>query len=289
MSGKTPHFDPLAGGALNPIPLDVVSVQSQVVYGCVGNNVAIPALQGHGLKVAAVPTVMLSNTPHYPTLHGGATPIEWFEGYLQALLERDALRRLRAVLVGYLGSPAQAAALARWLERVRAEHPQVLVMIDPVIGDYEGGVYVAPGMTEAYQQLLLPLAHGMTPNGFELECLTGGEPANLDEVIDAARTLLTANTRWVIVTSAAPDAWTPGEMQVAVVTRDDARIVRHPRIAAAPKGTGDLFSAELTARLLAGAPVAAAAERACQRVVDAIRHTQQAKCAELLVPPLARA
>lgn len=286
MTGKTDPFDPLAGGTLQPMPLDVVSVQSQVVYGCVGNNIAFPALLAHGLKVAAVPTVMLSNTPHYATLYGGATPIEWFEGYLQALLERDALRRLRAVLVGYLGSPAQAKALAHWIERVKAAYPDVLVVIDPVIGDYEGGVYVAPGMTEAYQRHLLPLAHGMTPNGFELELLTGRSLTDAESVIAAARTLLTGDTRWVIATSAAPATWAPGEMLVAIVTRDEARIVRHPRIAAAPKGTGDLFSAELTARLLGGATVAEAAEQACDRIVRAIRHTLQEQCAELLVPRL---
>ncbi len=89
-------------------------MQSQVVYGRVGNNVAVPALEGLGLSVAAVPTVMLSNTPHYPTVHGGALPIEWFDGYLQDLSARGALQALRAILIGYLGTPAQAQALARW-------------------------------------------------------------------------------------------------------------------------------------------------------------------------------
>lgn len=84
-----------------PLPLDVISIQSQVVYGCVGNSIAVPVLQASGLCVGAVPTVVLSNTPHYLTHHGGALPTSWFAGYLKDLEARGALRSVRTVLVGY--------------------------------------------------------------------------------------------------------------------------------------------------------------------------------------------
>ncbi len=283
----TESFDPSRTGApkpLQPLSIDVVSIQSQVIYGRVGNSVAVPALHAHGLDVAAVPTVLFSNTPHYPTLHGGPLPVEWFGGYLEDLAARGALRQLCAILVGYLGNPEQAAVLSRWLGQVQTERPEVQVIVDPVIGDHDHGVYVAPGLAEACRELLLPQAHGLTPNGFELERLTGCAGRSLDEVIAAARTLLVGRLQWVVVTSAAPHVWTPGEMQIAVVTRDEARVVRHPRIAASPKGTGDLFSAELTAHLLAGFPLFEAATQACQRTVAAVERTGRAHCAELLLP-----
>ena len=269
---------------LQPLRPDVVSVQSQVVYGRVGNNVAVPTLESLGLSVAAVPTVVFSNTPHYPTVHGGALPIEWFEGYLQDLSARGALHALRAVLVGYLGNPGQAEVLARWTQALQAERAGLRVVIDPVMGDHDHGIYVDTGMAEAYRQLLLPQAHGLTPNGFELAHLTGRPVDDIESVVAAARTLLTGRTLWIAVTSAAPATWADGEMQVAFVTRTQAHVITHARIDAVPKGTGDLFSAALTGHWLNGATLPEAIARACQMIAQALRHTQNAQCAELLLP-----
>ncbi|CAM5787443.1 Pyridoxine/pyridoxal/pyridoxamine kinase [Ottowia pentelensis] len=161
------------------------------------------------------------------------------------------------------------------------------MVIDPVLGDEDHGEYVAPGMADAYRQHLLPLADGLTPNGFELARLSGMPVGTFDQVVAAARTLLTGRTQWIAVTSAAPATWTPGEIQVALVTRTQAQAIRHPRIAATPKGTGDLFCASLTARWLGGAKLQQAAEAACQQVVRALRLTRQAQSAELLLQPMA--
>ena len=276
--------DAAAAAPLQPLAIDVVSVQSQVVYGSVGNNVALPALQAAGLRVASVPTVILGNTPHYPSMHGGALPTEWFAGYLDDLQARGALQHLRAIQVGYLGNPDQAEALAAWIEAQLARNPDVRVHIDPVLGDHDTGVYVDPAMVPAYQQRLLPLADGLVPNGFELERLTGRRTDTIEATIDAARTLLGTRTRWAVVTSAAPDSWLPAQMRVAIVTADHAQVLDHVRIDAAPKGTGDLFSAALTAGLLAGHMLPEATRQACDRVVAAVAFTHDSRSAELLLP-----
>lgn len=272
-------------GALQPMQMDVVSIQSQVVYGQVGNTIAVPTLQSLGLRVAAVPTVVLSNTPHHPTVHGGAIPVEWFRGYLDDLVARDCLRRLRAVVVGYLGGPRQAEILASWLEdRLRAD-PGIRVLIDPVIGDEDVGVYVDPGMVDAYRRHLLPLADGLVPNAFEVGLLTGLPVDDLDQVIAAARALMGGRTQWVVATSAAPAGWPEGGMQVAVVTPDAVQTIDHRRLATTPKGTGDLFSATLAAHRLAGLAVVDAARRACDRVLQVLEASLAAGSAEMLVFP----
>lgn len=267
-----------------PLSIDVVSVQSQVIYGRVGNNVAVPTFMQMGWTVAAVPTVLLSNTPHYASLHGGPIPTEWFIGHLDDLAARGALAALRVVQCGYLGSSAQALALASWIERRRAETPSLRVVIDPVIGDHDHGVYVDPALVTAYREHLLPLADVLAPNDFELAHLTGHSTGDITSTVTAARSLLGQHTQWVVVTSAAPDTWPDGRIQTLLVSAERAWRIEHSFIDIVPKGTGDLFAAGLSSHWLSGDDLPDAAAKAARRVVHAMRLTRDARCAELLLP-----
>lgn len=264
-----------------PLPYDVVSIQSQVIYGSVGNSIAIPALTKQGLRVAAVPTVVLSNTPHYATCYGGELPGEWFRGYLNGFVERGSLDSVRAILTGYLGSPEKAQDLANWLARVRETFPNLPVIVDPVMGDEDSGFYIPPEIAEVYRDHVIPLATGIIPNKFELMTLSGKHIDTLDDAIAAARSLLQGNTQWVIITS----AFQPDEdnIEVVCVTKGDVAVIRHKRYPVTPKGTGDLFGAELTAQLLAGLSVPDAAKMACLRIEQAIIHMAATGRSELVL------
>lgn len=266
-----------------PLPVDVVSIQSQVAYGCVGNSVAVPTLQALGLSVVAVPTVLLSNVPHYDTLHGGPVPTDWFAGFLADVERRRVLERARTILVGYLGPPDQTGVLVEWLQRVLAERPHLRLVLDPVMGDHDVGVYVHADVPALLSDTLVPLAHGIVPNAFELEQVVGRPTPTYAETVAAARELLRTNLDWVVVTSAAPEEAPAGRTRVAVITQEDEHLIEHQLVETVAKGTGDLFSATLVGALLRGYSLKGAARTAAERTVAVLKRTAELGCGELVL------
>ena len=264
--------------------VDVVSMQSQVAYGNVGNNIAVPVLQALGLHVAPVPTVVFGNTPHYPTMHGGPLPLGWFQGLLDDLEAREAATRARRVLIGYLGAPEQGIALAQWLRRMQRINPGLRVQIDPVIGDHDYGTYTDPALLPVWRDHLLPLAEGLCPNHFELGKLAGRSPRTLDDCLDAAAALLNDTTRWVVVTSAAPELCPPDSIQLAIVGDGVREVREHPLVPHPVKGVGDMFAAMIAGRIENGAGLLDAVDRTCADVVDVLQHVQSQGWQELALP-----
>ena len=161
--------------------MNVLSIQSWVAYGHVGNASAIFPLQRLGAEVWAIYTVQFSNHTGY-----GAGPDRcslakrcgsWWTGLRLAAY----LGRCDAVLSGYMGDSGIGEAILDALARVRAANPGAFYCCDPVIGDEGRGVYVRAGIPELLRDRALPLADLATPNAFELTHLTGLPCLTLDQ------------------------------------------------------------------------------------------------------------
>jgi pyridoxine kinase len=241
----------------------VLSIQSHVAYGHVGNAAAAFALQRLGHDVWAVPTVLYSNQPGHGGKRGRAVPAAWLADMVTGVAERGWLQGCGAVLSGYLGAPQQAGVVAQAVRRVKAASPEALYLCDPAFGDLPGGIYVETELVREFREVLVPLADIATPNVFELAHLTGRPVDGPETAIAAARRL---GPPLVLCTSVPMGrneigtlAVTPGEAWGAW-----APILEHP-----PHGSGDLMAALFLGHILDGHSPPDALARAAS-AVDAL-------------------
>jgi pyridoxine kinase len=214
----------------------VLSIQSEVVRGHVGNGAARFALQRLGVDVWAVPTVVLSNHPGHGRFTGEVTPAARLGDLIAGLDAHGWLKQCDGVLSGYLGAADQARVVADAVRRVKALNPNALYLCDPVFGD-DDGAYAQPGVAEAIARELLPIADIVTPNRFELASLTSKKIADPADAVAAARTL---GKREVLVTSVPFDG---GMIGTVAVTGEDAWGASAERLEHVPNGPGDLLAA----------------------------------------------
>jgi pyridoxine kinase len=265
--------------------VNVLSIQSSVVYGRVGNRAAVPVLERLGHDVWPVDTVTFSNHPAHGAFRGRVVPADEVAALVDGLAARGVLGRCDAVLSGYLGDAATAAVVEDAVRRVRAARGHALYCCDPVIGEVGRGVYVRAGIPEAFRERLIPLADVVTPNPFELELLTGTAPATLGAARAAARALVDRGPGLVVATGLRL-AEAPGELAVLAVTCAEAWLVRHPRRAVRVWGTGDAFAALFLGVYLGRRDARAALEHAVAAVDEVLAVAEATDADEL---PLVRA
>lgn len=233
----------------------VLTLQSSVAFGHVGNAAAAFALQRLGRDVVRIDTVRFSNHPKHGGYAGGPAPAAEIDALVEGLRARGLLAHVGAALSGYLGTAENAGAVARAVESLRAVRPDALYCLDPVIGDRPAGRFVAPDVPDAIRTRLLPLADILTPNAFELETLTGAKVETAADAVAAARSLMrTCRATLVVATGLGG----PDSVLTAAVTADGAWRAEAPRVEAPAYGAGDLFGALFLARILDGQPPDAA-------------------------------
>ena len=232
--------------------MTVISIQSQVAFGHVGNSAAVFPMQMHGIDVIAVPTTLLSNRPGYPTIRGRVLEARLIADLLLGIRERGAVETCNMILSGYLGSPDIASVVAEFVARAKASNPALRYACDPVLGDRDRGLFVQPEIPPLVRDRLCALADIVTPNHFEFEFLCGAEARTIDKVIARAAGLIARGPSTVVVTSADLADTPDDQIDTLAAERSRAWRVRTPKLPISPSGTGDLFASLYVSALVRG-------------------------------------
>jgi len=227
----------------------VLSVQSRVSYGHVGNAAALFGLQRLGCEAWSLDTVAFSNHTGHGRWRGAVVPAETIATLFEGIAELGVLAQCDAVLSGYLGMPETGPVLLDIVTRIKTANPNALFCCDPVIGDVDTGSYVQPGIAEFFRDRALPIADIVTPNLFELEFLIGRKIATLGEAAAAADQLRRSGPGTVLVTSL--DAGTDRIAMIAAAA-DGAWVVETPLVPVVLNGCGDVTASLFLARRLRG-------------------------------------
>jgi pyridoxine kinase len=233
----------------------VLSVQSRVAYGHVGNAAAVFPLQCLGVEAWALDTVAFSNHTGHGRWRGDVISAETVATLFEGIAELGVLPSIDAVLSGYIGTAQTGAVVLDIVRRVKAANPDALFCCDPVIGDTDTGSYVREGVAEFFRDAALALADVVTPNRFELEYLTGRTVATLPEAADAAAALRQRGPRTVLLTSL---DLAPERLTMLASGPEGAWAAETPRLPVDLNGCGDVTAALFLGHLLTGDGLAAA-------------------------------
>ena len=267
--------------------MNILSIQSWVSYGHVGNASAVFPLQRLGCEVWSINTVQFSNHTGYGHWTGQVYTGEQVRALVDGIAAREVLAHCDAVLSGYMGDAAIGEAVLHAVDRVRAANPWALYCCDPVIGDTDTGVYVRPGIEDFLRDRSLPRADIATPNRFEMERLTGLPCRTLAEAKAAASalagTMRADGPRCVLMTSLETDT-TPGDHLDMMVAEGGAfHLLRTPRLPVSVNGAGDAIAALFLYHRLRTGDAVAALEAAGSSIHGLLRRTAEAGSREILL------
>jgi pyridoxine kinase len=263
--------------------MNLLSIQSHVAYGHVGNSAAVFPLQRIGVEVWPVNTVQFSNHTGYGTWRGRVLGGAAIRLLVQGIAERGVLGACDGVLSGYLGSRDTGEAVVDAVGRVKGANPAARYCCDPVIGDAERGVFVRRGIPQFIKERMLPLADTVTPNQFEIGHLAGRATATMTELAAALDAVHDCGPRVVFVTSLALDDTPPDVLDLVVSEASGRWRLRLPRLPVVANGAGDAVAALFFAHHLRARSAAEAMALAASAMYGVLSRTAEAGAGEMLL------
>jgi len=262
--------------------LNILSIQSHVAYGHVGNASAVFPMQRLGVEVWAIHTVQFSNHTGYGAWRGRVFDGPAIEELVAGIAERGVLHRCDGVLSGYMGSADIGTSIVRAVATVRAANPRALYACDPVMGDTDRGIYVRPGIPEFMRNQALRVADIATPNQFELNHLSGLPSDTLETAKAAVTALHGLGPRVVLVTSLVTESTPPDAIDLLAGEGGQFWLLRTPRLTLDVNGAGDAIAALFLVHYARTGSAALALGMAGASVYGLLRRTAEAGSREIL-------
>uniref|UniRef100_A0A9J8A6G2 Pyridoxal kinase n=1 Tax=Cyprinus carpio carpio TaxID=630221 RepID=A0A9J8A6G2_CYPCA len=233
----------------------VLSIQSHVVRGYVGNKSASFPLQVLGFEVDSINSVQFSNHTGYSHWKGQVLTAD----ELHVLYEGIKLNNVNHydyVLTGYTRDTSFLEMVVDIVQELKRANPNLVYVCDPVLGDH-GSMYVPQNLHPVYKNKVVPVADIITPNQFEAELLTGKNISTEKDAVEVMDLLHKMGPDTVVITSSdlpprLGDRFLVsfGSQRILMPdgTRKTQRIrIEVPKVDAVFVGTGDLFAAMLLA------------------------------------------
>lgn len=261
--------------------MKILSIQSAVAYGHVGNSAAVFPLQRIGVEVLPVYTVNFSNHTGYGAWRGPMIDPADVREVLTGVEERGVFGQIDAVLSGYQGGEGIAEVIIDAVARVKAANPAAMYACDPVMGNAKSGCFVAPAIPDLLRDRVVPVADIITPNQFELGYLTGTTPDTLESTLASADAARAMGPRTVLVTSVERPDREEGTLEMLAVDDAGAWLVATPHLPMKANGSGDVTAALFSAHYVSTRDAKSALELTVSSVFELLKNTLESGEREL--------
>lgn len=261
--------------------MKILSIQSAVAYGHVGNSAAVFPLQRIGVEVLPVYTVNFSNHTGYGAWRGPLIAPDDVREVIAGIEERGVFGQVDAVLSGYQGGEGIGDVVIDAVARVKAANPNAVYACDPVMGNAKSGCFVAPAIPVLLRERVVPVADIITPNQFELGFLTETDPDTLESTLASVDLARAMGPRTVLVTSVERPDREDGTIEMLAVDDAGAWIVQTPHLPMKANGSGDVTAALFTAHYVETGSAQTALERTASSVYDLLKATLESGEREL--------
>lgn len=263
--------------------MSILSIQSHVAYGHVGNAAAVLPLQRLGYDVWPVHTVMFSNHTGYGSWRGPIISASDVTAVIEGISERGVLNQCQAVLSGYMGNTELGQVIIDAVTRVRTANPKALYLCDPVMGDVGRGIFVKSDIPEFMRKYAIPIADIITPNQFELELLTNQKIETLEDALTAAKIARRLGPKVILITSLIRRETAEDSIEMLAASDKGSWLISTPRLKLIPppNGAGDATAALFLAYYLAQNSLSKALAKAAASVFALFEATDNAGSREL--------